>query len=111
MQVRTILHVQTYISSHGLLNCMLLLTGICALRARALAATAQSGPGCQAACCMLQVCPTLDILVPALVEGGIDELEKRCTLTPGLIIGNNCSTFTLANMHFTCSELCETRST
>lgn len=33
---------------------------------------------------MLQVCPNLAILVPALVEGGIDELEKRCTLTPGL---------------------------
>lgn len=31
----------------------------------------------------LQVCPNLDILVPALVEGGIDELEKRCALTPG----------------------------
>lgn len=32
----------------------------------------------------MQVCPNLDILVPALVEGGIDELEKRCALTPGL---------------------------
>ena len=31
----------------------------------------------------MQVCPNLDILVPALVEGGIDELEKRCNLTPG----------------------------
>ncbi|DBB01067.1 hypothetical protein WJX77_004280 [Trebouxia sp. C0004] len=30
------------------------------------------------------VCPNLDILVPALVEGGIDELEKRCALTPGV---------------------------
>ena len=29
------------------------------------------------------MCPNLDILVPALVEGGIDELEKRCALTPG----------------------------
>ena len=32
----------------------------------------------------MQVCPNLDILVPALVEGGIDELEKRCALTPGM---------------------------
>ena len=32
----------------------------------------------------MQVCPNLDILVPALVEGGIDELEKRCALTPGV---------------------------
>lgn len=31
----------------------------------------------------MQVCPNLDILVPALVDGGIDELEKRCNLTPG----------------------------
>ena len=31
----------------------------------------------------IQVCPNLDILVPALVEGGIDELQKRCALTPG----------------------------
>lgn len=31
----------------------------------------------------MQVCPNLNILVPALVEGGIDELEKRCALTPG----------------------------
>ena len=29
-------------------------------------------------------CPNLDILVPAMVDGGIDELEKRCALTPGL---------------------------
>ena len=28
-------------------------------------------------------CPNLDILVPAMVDGGIDELEKRCALTPG----------------------------
>lgn len=34
-------------------------------------------------CFIVQVCPNLDILVPALVEGGIDELEKRCALTPG----------------------------
>ncbi len=33
-----------------------------------------------------QVCPNLDILVPALVEGGIDELEKRCALTPGICL-------------------------
>ncbi|KAK9829240.1 hypothetical protein WJX72_004715 [[Myrmecia] bisecta] len=30
------------------------------------------------------LCPSLDILVPALVEGGVDELERRCTLTPGV---------------------------
>lgn len=30
------------------------------------------------------VCPNLNILVPALVEGGIDELDRRCTLTPGV---------------------------
>ncbi|KAK9865080.1 hypothetical protein WJX84_011403 [Apatococcus fuscideae] len=29
-------------------------------------------------------CPNLDILVPAMVDGGIDELEKRCALTPGV---------------------------
>ncbi len=32
------------------------------------------------------MCPNLDILVPALVEGSIDELEKRCALTPGILL-------------------------
>ena len=29
-------------------------------------------------------CPSLDLLVPALVEGGIEEMRHRCSLTPGL---------------------------
>ena len=28
-------------------------------------------------------CPSLDLLVPALVEGGIEEMRRRCSLTPG----------------------------
>ena len=29
------------------------------------------------------LCPSLDVLVPALLEEGVDGLERRCTLTPG----------------------------
>ena len=29
------------------------------------------------------LCPNLDILIPALREGGLDELDRRCTLTAG----------------------------
>ena len=42
---------------------------------------------------VVQVCPNLDILVPALVEGGIDELEKRCALTPGIFGTAPCGKF------------------
>lgn len=31
------------------------------------------------------LCPNLDILVPALVEGGPGELQRRCSLTPGVL--------------------------
>ncbi|KAK9793179.1 hypothetical protein WJX73_007861 [Symbiochloris irregularis] len=30
------------------------------------------------------LCPSLDVLVPALLEEGIDGLEQRCSLTPGV---------------------------
>jgi hypothetical protein len=29
------------------------------------------------------MCPSLDLLLPALLEGGIPEMQRRCTLTPG----------------------------
>ena len=29
------------------------------------------------------LCPSLDVLVPALVKGGPGELQRRCSLTPG----------------------------
>lgn len=29
------------------------------------------------------LCPSLDVLVPALLEEGVDSLEQRCSLTPG----------------------------
>ena len=29
------------------------------------------------------LCPSLDVLVPALLEGGVPEMQRRCTLTPG----------------------------
>lgn len=29
------------------------------------------------------LCPSLEVLVPALLEEGVDGLEKRCALTPG----------------------------
>ena len=32
-------------------------------------------------------CPSLDLLVPALVEGGIEEMRRRCSLTPGEHLG------------------------
>ena len=35
------------------------------------------------------LCPSLDVLVPALLEEGIDGLAKRCTLTPGMYHINN----------------------
>lgn len=30
------------------------------------------------------LCPSLDMVVPALVEGGIQLMQLRCTLTPGV---------------------------
>lgn len=30
------------------------------------------------------MCPSLDLLVPALLEGGVPEMQRRCTLTPGI---------------------------
>ncbi len=29
------------------------------------------------------LCPSLDVLVPALVDGGPGDLQRRCRLTPG----------------------------
>ena len=52
---------------------------------------------------VVQVCPNLDILVPALVEGGIDELEKRCALTPGVFWHCPfCQEFTSQNVALAC---------
>ena len=36
-----------------------------------------------AATAAFHLCPSLDELVPALLEGGVDSLEQRCSLTPG----------------------------
>ena len=30
------------------------------------------------------LCPSLEVLVPALLEEGVDGLQARCTLTPGM---------------------------
>jgi len=35
-------------------------------------------------------CPSLDLLVPALVEGGIEEMRRRCSLTPGAALPQRC---------------------
>ena len=37
----------------------------------------------EAALDCFHTCPSLDLLVPALVEGGVAEMQRRCSLTPG----------------------------
>lgn len=42
------------------------------------------------------LCPNLDVLVPALREGGLQELERRCTLKAGPLTGILLAIATLA---------------
>ena len=39
--------------------------------------------GAAAALDCFHTCPSLDLLVPALLEGGVPEMQRRCILTPG----------------------------
>ncbi len=43
------------------------------------------------------VCPSLDILIPALREGGVDGLEERISLMPGALFSAPLSTLQAAH--------------
>ncbi len=43
-------------------------------------------------------CPSLDLLVPALVEGGIEEMRRRCSLTPGAALPQRVHGFTAQHL-------------
>ena len=45
-------------------------------------------------------CPSLDLLVPALVEGGIEEMRRRCSLTPGDLL---CPALSTRKPHGACT--------
>jgi hypothetical protein len=44
---------------------------------------AEQDAAAKAALEAFHLCPNLEILVPALLEGGPGELQRRCSLTPG----------------------------
>jgi hypothetical protein len=58
-----------------------------ALRDGAGASKAALDGAAAAALDAFHTCPSLDLLVPALVEGGIEEMRRRCSLTPGEQLG------------------------
>jgi hypothetical protein len=47
---------------------------------------AEQDAAAKAALEAFHLCPNLEILVPALLEGGPGELQRRCSLTPGGMI-------------------------
>lgn len=52
-------------------------------REGATASKARLEQGAAAAAAAFHLCPSLEVLVPALLEEGVDALARRCTLTPG----------------------------
>ena len=56
---------------------------VCCCREGSPKTKAEQDAAAKAALEAFHLCPNLEILVPALLEGGPGELQRRCSLTPG----------------------------